>query len=358
VVTRMHVHDNIGQSSAGDGIAIFASDGNRVHKNRVVHNGPASGIALLGEENGEGSAGSSFNQISDNVVMDNNLPELDRETGAPSWKRDVGIAVEGPGATRNLILRNIVTGSGLHGINVFPTCSTGYDIFTGCPGTVSNDYNVIRGNVANGNGFGEPLADAPIGDGIQILAKGPRPVHMPGHNIIKGNTANGNMRNGITLGGGNGQELTGATWTTGGESYGCFRMQDGDPDDPIVDSPDLCGTNGNSVSHNTASDNGSMGIYIGPRSDGNTVSHNRAERNGMDGIGLGLAVRYDEDQNPVRDASGSLVFIDGSAGRGNVLTHNRASGNGRWDGSDPVPECAGNTWRHNRLVTRSQACIG
>lgn len=211
-------------------------------------------------------------------MLDNNLPELNRSTGAPSWKRDVGIAIERPGATHNQILRNTVRGSGLHGINIFPAYSTGYSIFTGCPGTVANDFNVIRGNTVNGNGFGEPLARAPIGDGIQILAKGPRPVHMPSHNIVEGNTANNNMRNGITLGGGNGQERTNATWTTGGESCGCFRMQGNDPQQPIVDSADLCGTNSNTVVHNTASGNDSMGIYIGPRSDNNTVSHNKAEQ--------------------------------------------------------------------------------
>ncbi len=352
-VTRMNVHDNIGRSAAGDGIAVYASDSNRIDNNRVVHNGPASGITLLGD----GTVGSRFNDIENNVVLDNDLPELNAQ-GGPDWKRDVGIAIEGPGATHNQIRNNVVEGSGLHGINVFPACSTGYDIFTGCPGTVANEYNIIRGNTVNRNGFGEPLADAPIGDGIQILAKGPRPVHMPGKNIVEGNTANGNMRNGITLGGGNGQELTDATWTTGGESYGCFRMQGGDPDNPIVDSADLCGTNGNTVVNNTASGNGSMGIYIGPRSDENTVSHNRTDGNRRDGIAIGLAVRYDENQNPLRDANGDLVLIEGSAGSRNTLEHNRGAGNGRWDGSDANPSCDSNRWAHNRFRTLNQPCVG
>ncbi len=351
-LTRMDVHDNVGQPAAGDGIVMLTSDRNRVDNNRVARNGPASGIAVLGEF----QTGSHFNEISNNRVIDNNLPELDAE-GRPDWKRDVGIALEGPGATHNQILRNVVEGSGLHGINVFPTCSTEYDITTGCPGTVANAYNVIRGNTVNRNGFGEPLATAPIGDGIQILAKGPRPVSMPGHNVVEGNTANDNMRNGITLGGGNGQELTNATWTTGGESYGCFRPQGGDPDNPIVDSPDLCGTNHNTVAHNTASGNGSMGIYIGPRSDNNIVSHNTAVRNRMDGISIGLAVLDDEGQNPVRDANGNLVFIEGSAGRNNTLEHNVGARNGRWDGRDANPGCDNNAWRHNRFVTANQPCV-
>ena len=351
-VTRMNVHDNIGQPAAGDGVAIYTSDGNRVDHNRVAHNGPASGITVLGEF----QTGSHHNEVSDNVVVDNDLPELNG-AGGPDWKRDVGIAIEGPGATHNQILRNRITGSGLHGINVFPTCSTGYDITTGCPGTVPNDYNVIRGNVVNGNGFGEPLESAPVGDGIQILAKGPRPVQMAGHNIVEGNTANGNMRNGITLGGGNGQELTNETWTLGGESYGCFRPQGGDPDNPIVDSPDLCGVNDNTVTHNTASGNGSVGIYIGPRSDRNDVTHNTTNDNKRDGIAIGLAVRYDSEQNPVRDANGELVLIDGSEGHGNTLEHNSATGNGRWDGSDAVAGCPFNSWSHNLFAVVNQPCV-
>ncbi len=155
-VSQLNVHDNIGRSAAGDGIAVYASDSNRIANNRVVHNGPASGITLLGE----GSVGSRDNEIADNLVLDNNLPELNDE-GRPDWKRDVGIAVEGPGATHNRILRNTVEGSGLHGINVFPACSTGYDITTGCPGTVPNEYNVIRGNNVTATGSASPWPAPP-----------------------------------------------------------------------------------------------------------------------------------------------------------------------------------------------------
>lgn len=72
-----------------------------------------------------------------------------------------------------------------------------------------------------------------------------------------------------------------------------------------------------------------MGIYVGPRSDDNTVSNNTADRNKRDGISIGLAVRYDENQNPVRSAGGGLVLIAGSGGRNNTLEYNKATGNGR-----------------------------
>lgn len=352
-VTRLNLHDNIGRSGTdGDGIAVFSSDGNRIVGNRVVHNGPWSGITLLGDA----AAGSSRNVIAGNVVRDNNVPEFDDE-GEMSWKSDTGIAIEGPGATHNQILGNVVEGSGVHGILVKPACSMGYDISAGCPGTVANDFNVIRGNKVSANGFGEPIDWGPIGDGITLLAMGPAEVRMPAHNTIEDNISHGNMRNGISLGGGNGEELTDATWVTGGEAYGCFRYENGDPDSPIVDSPDLCGVNDNVVAGNITSGNGSVGIHVGPRSDDNVIVRNTTVGNAMDGIAIGLAVQYDENQMPVLDANGKLVTIPGSAGRNNRLAFNTGFLNGRWDGSDANPGCVGNWWNSNQFRTVNQPCV-
>lgn len=352
-VTRLNLHDNIGRSGTdGDGIAVFGSDANRITGNRVVHNGPWSGITLLGDAN----SGSSYNVIAGNVVRDNNIPEFD-DAGEMSWKSDTGIAIEGPGATHNQVLGNVVEGSGVHGILVKPACSMGYDISTGCPGTVANDFNVIRGNKVRGNGFGEPIEWGPIGDGITLLAMGPAEVHMPANNTVEDNISNGNMRNGISLGGGNGEELTDATWVTGGEAYGCFRYENGDPDSPIVDSPDLCGVNDNVITGNTASGNGSVGIFVGPRSDNNLIARNTTDSNAMDGIAVGLAVQYDENQMPVVDANGDLVTIPGSAGRNNRITLNAGSHNGRWDGNDETPGCVDNRWASNRFPVVNQPCV-
>ncbi len=49
-----------------------------------------------------------------------------------------------------------------------------------------------------------------------------------------------------------------------GGNYGCFISPD--PDDPFVDTPDLCGVKDNVVVNNTATHNGVTGIYVGPRS--------------------------------------------------------------------------------------------
>ena len=347
-VTRLNVHDNLGRDN-GDGIAVFGSDHNRIDANRVVHNGQWSGISLLNA----GDFGSNYNQIVDNVVLGNNVPMFD-DQGTPIDKRDVGIAVEGPGATHNEVIGNVVDGSGTNGIQVFPDCSSGYDISTGCPHTVPNNDNVIAGNTVTHNGFGAPL-DGALGDGILLQAMGPPVISMPNHNTVVNNRVLGNQRNGITLGGGNGQELSMTPWTTGAENYGCFISPD--PDDPRVDTPNLCGVKDNTVAGNTSSGNGIDGIYVGPRSDGNRIFQNTTDNNGKDGIGLGLAVRTGPGQVLVVDSHGVPVTVPGSGARNNMLGQNRGSGNHRMDGVDEDPACGSNRWVQDHFATVNQPCV-
>jgi len=149
--------------------------------------------------------------------------------------------------------------------------------------------------------------------------------------------------------------MTGA-WTTGAENYGCFISAD--PDDPVVDTPNLCGVKDNTVSGNTSSGNGIDGIYLGSRSDGNRILQNTADSNGKDGIGIGLAIRTGPGQVPVLDEAGNLVTVPGSGARDNLLDHNRGTGNNRWDGADENPACGSNLWWQNRFGTVNQPCVG
>ena len=321
-----------------------------IRQNRIIHNGQWSGVSLLGSD----THGSSFNVIADSLILDNNVPMFD-DNGTPIDKRDIGIAVEGPGATNNQILRNTLSGSGTDGIQVFPGCSQGYNVSGGCPGTVANDNNLIANNTVTANGFGLPLNGA-LGDGIALLSMGPPVVKIPTHNTVRNNTTNGNQRNGISLGGGDGQELSMDAWTTGGENYGCLISAD--PDNPVVDTPNLCGVTDNTVSDNSSAGNGIDGIYIGPKSDRNTVFGNTTDRNGKDGIGIGLAVRYGEGQLPVVDAAGHLVTVPGSGAQDNRLDHNAGRGSARWDGADETPGRGANRWgtrpsRHHQPALRA-----
>lgn len=370
-VLHMDVHDNIGllptdTANNGDGIAMFGSNYDRIIGNSVVHNGVWDGITMLTSNGSTGNDGSSHDLVVDNFISDNNVAMLD-DTGAPNWKRDIGIAIEGPGSQYNVIENNVIQGSGTHGIQMFPACNMSYagPDGMGCPGTVGNDFNVIRDNKITDNGFGLPVAGAPAGDGISVLAMGPYvdpslgPLIIPGNETITGNDVNGNERNGISLGGGNGQDLYGGSLGTNGENYGCINVVGGDaPGTP-------CGPKDNSVTGNTADSNGEEGIWLGPGAANNSVSNNTSNDNAGDGIGLGLAVLYspvgvncgNASCNMVTDTNGNPVTIPGTAADSNTFKGNSANGNGRFDAMDANPDCGTNVWSNDVFGTVNQSCV-
>src|SRR5262249_55724580 len=148
------LHDNVGilpsdAANNGDGIALYASNHNLIAHNRIRRNGPWDGIATLSADGETGTDGASYNTIRDNVIADNNVAMLD-DSGQPEWKQDNGVAITGPGSTHNVIDHNVITGSSVNGVQVFPACVNSYSgAFhgVGCEGTVSNDDNVITNNV-------------------------------------------------------------------------------------------------------------------------------------------------------------------------------------------------------------------
>jgi parallel beta-helix repeat protein len=129
-ITNIVTQDNIGtaETNFGDGIALFGSSNNIVRRNRAQHNGPYSGISLVGN--------------SDNNLVDNNTVQGNDIQLSAGTMDDVGIRVEGRGADNNTVSNNKVEGNGLDGIQV-----------TGYPAGVQNTGNVLRGNTVRGNGF-------------------------------------------------------------------------------------------------------------------------------------------------------------------------------------------------------------
>lgn len=363
-VEHMNVHDNIGiptqDANNGDGIAMFGSNYNSIRSNSVVHNGVWDGITMLTSDGSTGTDGSSYNRVIGNFVSDNNVAMLN-SSGGLDWKRDIGVAIEGPGAQHNLVMNNVIQGSGTHGVQMFPACNNGYGggQGMGCAGTLPNDYNVIRHNKIAHNGFGLPLLGAPVGDGISVLSMGPVGIVFPGHETISDNATSGNERDGVSLGGGNGQTLYDGSLSTGGENYGC--LNDIGADHPGVP----CGVNYNTVDHNLSTGNGVAGIWLGPNSEYNTITHNTSDDNAGDGIGLGLAVLYtplgvncgDVNCTMVQDSSGQPQTIPGTAAKSNTFFGNRGTGNGGWDGMDMNPNCDANVWSHDRLAKVNQPCV-
>ncbi len=102
LVVRHNINDLVGECTYGDGITVFDSDDNVIERNEVIHNGPYSGISLVGD--------SDRNVVRNNVVADNNVPNV-REDGTtgpcaePFCRpiQDIGIRIEVPGANANRI---------------------------------------------------------------------------------------------------------------------------------------------------------------------------------------------------------------------------------------------------------------
>ncbi len=183
VIEGVTVQDNIGSPDGlfGDGIVINDSRDNVVRDNVVRRNGPFSGISL-----GRGASG---NQVVGNTVADNNMSDFEY---ADAGRQTMGIRIEGPAATHNRILDNIVTGSGCDGIVVLATCDNPDDE-PPCVGTPPNEHNEIAGNTSNGNGT------SGRGCGVRLFSM---PLPMPPvHNVVRDNVADNNTSYGIALDG-------------------------------------------------------------------------------------------------------------------------------------------------------------
>ena len=194
----------------GDGIATFNSDNNLIEGNRVMNNGPFSGIALVDE--------SDNNVVRANQVLDNNAlnesvrangstgPGLCGATlpGAPGMQRgrlvqNIGIRVEGPGSNHNQIQHNQVMNSAITGISLHShVCNPE-------PGEPRADQQPNTDNFIVGNSVSRTGAETShlddFADGIASLSQGPigRVTCPPFNNTIRHNQSTQNMRHGIAL---------------------------------------------------------------------------------------------------------------------------------------------------------------
>ena len=169
-VQQITARDNVGDVSValstdfGDGILLLNSTRNRVIQNQAVHNGPYSGITLLGN--------SDRNIVQGNVTELNNLAGQDGNV-----QEDAGIRLESITSSNtpdnNLVSANTVRNNGLDGISIFPGAKE----------------NLLEGNVITGNGL---LGTIRPGDGIHVFGGALR-------NLVRNNQVMGNARHGIIL---------------------------------------------------------------------------------------------------------------------------------------------------------------
>lgn len=174
VVERLTLRENIGNHedcNFGDGLATFNSSNNSIRYNTVERNGPFSGVSLVGASTG--------NAVKHNQVRDNSLLGV---CGRPD--QDIGIRVEGPGASGNTISGNVVERNGIAGIALHSTIKA----------DPSNLNNTVSDNRAAENGV------TGGGSGIAMLANGALSgVNRASANTVKGNTVMLNATDGILV---------------------------------------------------------------------------------------------------------------------------------------------------------------
>ncbi|MEO7837478.1 MAG: right-handed parallel beta-helix repeat-containing protein [Acidimicrobiales bacterium] len=209
----------------GDGIVVFGSPDNRLQNNTIRNNGPFSGIALVANNTFITRAVPPYpsgNIIKGNLVEDNNI-----------CFADIGIRLEGPGASNTEVTNNTVRGSFQEGIVVHPVNVIDFrPLFQSPPAcqnrgfprptlpqcpiqnplNPTNDNNLIKNNLVSGNGFGGASINAGPNDpnnpspqtasGINLLSfcgYGAR-SNATG-NVVEGNTSTLNAGDGINVGG-------------------------------------------------------------------------------------------------------------------------------------------------------------
>lgn len=310
IAARDNINDNIASDNPdnectyGDGITATNSDGNRIRKNSLIHNGPFSGISLVED--------SDNNLVKQNVVTNNNVPNEDAapgiqgngECGSPFSRpvQDIGIRVEGPGANDNTVEKNRVINSAIGGITIHgyqfnPPPSPGG---TQRPPDSPNTGNLISKNYVADTGKETYKVD-PLADGIGVLRQGPGGVvGVSQDNTIAKNTVVNSFRHGIFL---------------------------GDPRCGLVGPP------GQRV----------QSCQPGPFG-GTTVTKNVVQDSLFDGIRVaGPATSPGSEGSP-----GSI---------NNTLSRNTADHNGEHDGHDDNAGCDNNAWLKNKFDFVNQQCV-
>ncbi len=187
----------------GDGIVADNSNHNVISNVVTAGNGPFDGIALVDA--------STYNEVLHSNSFNNNVANI-IQTGSAAGQngpcgpfggvtvgpgrptQDIGIRIEGPGATHNVVNGSKATGNMLEGIAIHgyvcPNNPAG--VAAGPP----NTNNLVEHNVVEQNGFGGPL------DGIGVLTQGPPGIVCVAYdNSIVANNSSYNANDGIYLGG-------------------------------------------------------------------------------------------------------------------------------------------------------------
>ena len=296
----------------GDGILTDNSSYNVISGNFTYHNGPFSGVALVdSSSNNQVTGNTSHDQsVYNRVFQPNDTPPdytsgpcgpfQSNSVGVGRPDQDIGIRVEGPGATNNVVSGNNSHDNMLEGISIHGHVCDSSPGLGGPPPTPDNSGNVVQNNMVIHNGNDIYAPGSP--NGIGILQQGPARIVCPSdHATITGNTVSGNANDGIYVAG---------------------RQ-----------------TTNNVVTGNTSTGNGHDGIELG----------------GTSGP-LGGATMSTVSGNTVTSNGRSGIEVDSGA-TSNSLSGNTGSQNTKFDGQDDNTACGSNTWSGDTFTTVSQSCV-
>ena len=257
-VRNLNIHDNnstqfvadypdVGE--LGDGVLILSSKNNTIVGNQVRDNGPFSGISVVSETENQSVVGPlpTGNVITQNLVAHNAVPDVCPSSGeffgGPCQKgeavfnQNIGIRVEGPGASFTTLSQNVVTQSGREGIGVLNTFNrfTPPDAFS-----PQNTDTLITDNNVSANGVSVVITDEEVGqlggDGIytRCFSASP-PQGCATRTAIRNNFVTNNPAHGIALGKAQGNTVIGNYAV--GNGFGSMTSYASDP--PYTDGFDL-----------------------------------------------------------------------------------------------------------------------
>lgn len=343
----------------GDGIIADNSNSDLIENNVASGNGPFSGIALVDS--------SSNNTVTGNMAENQTVPNI-LVSGTPGAglsgpcgpfganivgrgraHQDIGLRIEGPGASHNTLSNNTSAGNELEGISVHShVCSTSPS-FGGPPTTPANEFNVIENNIVTGNGVGLSMpGESPNGSGISLLQEGPTGIVCPGDNeTITGNTVTGNAWDGVFLPGRNSNFNTVSNNTLSNNANDGVEFFGGGSVGTTV----LNGANNDTVTGNTIENNSHDGVeldrgsysvsnnqtVIAPGASSNSITGNTViNANGHDGVELDalcLLVNSTTDATTAVTCAAppsgfSEVVVAGGSAQNNAVSTNSASSNG------------------------------
>ena len=325
-VERIRATDNVNVNNLtnvtttcnyGDGITVTDSNDNRIAGNVAANNGPFSGISLVGSSNG--------NEVRSNVSAHNDIPfqhpnnqiQNHCEGTEARLVQDIGIRVEGPGATHNVVAGNYVTDNALYGISIHGNICLPNAAIAGAPNTA----NLIENNFVSYTGLHTHSIDS-TSSGIGILRQGPLTVVCPSYgNSIIDNTSVHNFEDGLFVGSPtHGNTISGNTFNNNAfdgiqlnAAPGAMCAQSGGP--PVT----CTGAVDNVLVGNKGSGNGNFdGVDLNPGCDHNlwvanmfvTINQPCVASNG--GTGTGPAAPVVTSVSPTSGPQGTSVTIGGS----------------------------------------------